>query len=332
MKKLRQCLYIAVLIIFAILIAACMPKTASQEQSGAFNGLIIAQVHNGESLNNIIRELHVTIEMNIIFSVTGTYSNGGFTFQLPEAVDSALLSKMSNFPEHYNISDRNANFLTFSEIFGTDNNGSRIAKFRLRLNDTEYESVYVSFYYVDRDVTIDGMILKKGWNKVQTTEYWESGSIEQSNAPIDDNLKWVFDPMESSSIDETAYNQAMQGSIRVMTVTNDTISKLQSYMEYTDDNRGIWLMFTADRYYEDFWFIEISYFDDPSSLYVPRILYKCQIMPDLPFLVMLSALGGIPQRGVSYIDESGIRRYFYISEDGVDGGYNLIEFTPQSFG
>jgi hypothetical protein len=41
---------------------------------------------------------------------------------------------------------------------------------------------------------------------------------------------------------------------------------------------------------------------------------------------------GIPNRGISYVDENNTRRYFYISQDGVEASYQLHEFHPQSFG
>ena len=190
----------AIFTICVLLFAACnIGKSKSKTAiGGAFNGVITARVENGDTLNSIITNLHVAMGMNNIFNNTSSYTNGGFTFTLPETPDSEMEwfgSEMSGFPSHYNISDRETNYITFYEIYGANSNGARIAKFQLILNESEWESVYISFWYVDRDVNVDGMILKKGWNTVQTTEYFESGNVEWKTASINSNVKWRFEEM-----------------------------------------------------------------------------------------------------------------------------------------
>jgi hypothetical protein len=120
--------------------------------------------------------------------------------------------------------------------------------------------------------------------------------------------------------------------VGVSTTSSVMFDELRPFTEYTDDNRGEWLIFTTNTYIEDLWFIEIQHFEDPFSLNVPGALYKCNLSPVLPFLVMTVISSGIPNRGISYVDEKNERRYFYISQDGVDGKYHLTEFQPQSFG
>jgi len=151
--------------------------------------------------------------------------------------------------------------------------------------------------------------------------------------PEDEKSIFYIETIETDEDSVVYYletNKNIQVSVKA--TTNEIFWELDSYIEYTDDNGSEWLIFTTNTNLEDFWFMEIGHFDDPFSLYVPRILFKCQLLTDLPFLVMLTALSGIPQRGISYIDENNIRRYFYIAEDGMDGGYHLFEFHPNSFG
>jgi len=190
----------AIFTICVLLFAACnIGKSKSKTAiGGAFNGVITARVENGDTLNSIITNLHVAMGMNNIFNNTSSYTNGGFTFTLPETPDSEMEwfgSEMSGFPSHYNISDRETNYITFYEIYGADSDGARVAKFQLILNESEWESVYISFWYVDRDVNVDGMLLKKGWNTVQTKEYFESGNVEWKTASIDSKVKWRFEEM-----------------------------------------------------------------------------------------------------------------------------------------
>jgi len=130
-----------------------------------------------------------------------------------------------------------------------------------------------------------------------------------------------------------SYPSIQRVQVNVVATTNTIFSELASkYSEYIDDKSGQWLFFTSNTYIEDFWFIDIGYFEDSGALYVPRILYKCQLSPDLPFLVITIVSSGIPQRGISYIDEYNTRKYFFIAEDGIDGSIYLVQFFPESFG
>jgi hypothetical protein len=174
--------------------------------SGAFDGVITVQVENGNTLNSIISELRVSydfwVQTDVSFSLTGAYSNGGFTVTLPKTLDAKYLSEFSYF------SKNNANHFVFTHIEGYDSNGSIVAKFKLRGEDLKqgdyglYGTIYtVNFWYVDRDTPVDfsekgytlNINLKKGWNKIYAASDYESGNVSHTTVPPDCNVKWQFE-------------------------------------------------------------------------------------------------------------------------------------------
>jgi hypothetical protein len=178
--------------------------------SGAFDGVITAQVENGDELNSIITKLFWTPtgEFDDLFLLSGSYSKGGFIITLPESLD-VILSSMAGYPSdrdspyYVHVSNRDARSCAFDTIYGLDSTGTPAAYFKLQYTGYE-EEIYchVSFWYVDRDVTLyndtnkDYLLnlnLKTGWNKV----YVFSGpaSVMSVTAPpvnVND-MKWLFE-------------------------------------------------------------------------------------------------------------------------------------------
>jgi len=208
-------IFIAWLIICVTLFASCNRGAKQSTEASAFNGVIKAQVENGDSLNSIISELRAAAGWgeNSALSLSGTYAEGGFTVTLPESPDSKFLNSYWGFPEHYNISDRDGNFFVFDTIFGFDNNGSRAATFKLITKESEYELIYVSFYYVDRDVLLDGLNLKKGWNTVSTTESLETGMTYYKTDNPDLTVKWRFERAASAAASSGPYPKILAGDL-----------------------------------------------------------------------------------------------------------------------
>ena len=212
--KLRV-IFIAWLVICVTLLASCNRGAKQSAEVSAFNGVIKAQVENGGSLNSIISELRASAgwEESSALSLSGVYAGGGFTVTLPESPDSKLLNSYWGFPEHYNISDRDGNFFVFDKIYGFDNNGSRAATFKLITQESEYELVYVSFYYVDRDVLLDGLNLKKGWNTVSTIESLETGITYFKTDKPDLSVKWRFERAVPAAASSGPYAKILAGDL-----------------------------------------------------------------------------------------------------------------------
>ncbi|MCL2545867.1 MAG: hypothetical protein FWE06_01565 [Oscillospiraceae bacterium] len=77
-----------------------------------------------------------------------------------------------------------------------------------------------------------------------------------------------------------------------------------------------------------FRYIEILFtHDDYVRLYDAGTLYTLDYLtPETPFVVHGIPWSTIPQRGISFVDESGIARYFTVSLSGYDGAIVLVEF------
>jgi hypothetical protein len=143
----------------------------------------------------------------------GTYSKGGFTINLPAAVDGKYLKPISEiFAKGGSIkySDSNAKGVS-SNLYGFDESGIEVAEFNYKTpyiyyidGKEEYHQTEAWFLYVDRNVTITGfwnfdndhqfyfhLSLKNGWNLVYKKRYPDSNLtfFEYTNyAPSE--IKW----------------------------------------------------------------------------------------------------------------------------------------------
>jgi hypothetical protein len=139
------------------------------------------------------------------------YDDGGFTVILPETPAAKHLRNIVDVYYYQSLlSDINAQCLSFNTINGYDSNGSLVAT--LKLYETVGDEIYgpdygtyyyVSFCYVDRDVSVTGraegfghnLFLKKGWNEIYTTESLESGNGSETTDPTSFNgidVRWQF--------------------------------------------------------------------------------------------------------------------------------------------
>jgi len=187
--------------------------------AGAFDGVITAQVENGETLDSLIsvfrvaqRDWFTDVRMEIPVSSV-SYSDDDFRFTLPKTIDDEHLASVEKTFGGYldfSITDRNAKYFSFHEIEGYDSNGNHVGNFRLIEPPVSVEfddgiEYTVHFWYVDRDVVIEGwgegmgydLILKKGWNKVYVQCSMMTGNCASSTVPIECNVKWQFERIEN---------------------------------------------------------------------------------------------------------------------------------------
>ncbi|MDR0320109.1 MAG: hypothetical protein LBI28_01265 [Treponema sp.] len=119
-------------------------------------------------------------------------------------------------------------------------------------------------------------------------------------------------------------------TIQIGHATGDILSKFEGSFSYHDnDNPGDWIVILTDIMLKELNFISINYDYESNSFVIDRTLFsRTEWQPDLAFRVNMYVSDGIPNRGISYIDGKNIKRYFYISESGVDGSLLLGEFIP----
>ena len=83
---------------------------------------------------------------------------------------------------------------------------------------------------------------------------------------------------------------------------------------------------------KDFKFIEIGYKGENTNIqyYEAAVLYSLdELSPENPLVVTWLEQGTVPHRGLSFVDENNITRYFYIAKSGEDGSLLLIEFEQE---
>ncbi|MDR3013479.1 MAG: hypothetical protein LBU70_09785 [Chitinispirillales bacterium] len=189
--------------------------------SGAFDGVITAQVENGDELNSIVSEVRVIFipeDLGSIqrknetqLTVIGKYSNGNFTLTLPETLPDLYTYQIG----HYFLNDTPLVSDKLARIYRVDRvlafgSGEQIGYF----HKTESWGYFaVNFWYTDRDITITGMdtdgiynysiSLKRGWNKIYA---WASrgddlGRWTTSTDGLDGEIPWRFRELEGRSLD-----------------------------------------------------------------------------------------------------------------------------------
>lgn len=119
--------------------------------------------------------------------------------------------------------------------------------------------------------------------------------------------------------------------ISVDFATDELLSQYDSYDEFVDpEEEGPQkIIFTSNIAAEDFHFIEIGHEAKDTTLGIieNRVLYQVgELSPTKPFVVDWTEWGSLPHRGISFKDESGRTRYFYLAMSGEDGSLLLLEF------
>ncbi|MCL2019266.1 MAG: hypothetical protein FWG70_05835 [Oscillospiraceae bacterium] len=119
-------------------------------------------------------------------------------------------------------------------------------------------------------------------------------------------------------------------------IDNDTLDNYHSYYElsepYSEEyNIDQKLIFKPNKAITDFKFIEIRINEswvsdaDDSIYFAGDILYSIDVFnPEKPFVVNWIEFGAIPHRGISYTDENGKFKSFYLTHSGDDGKLILI--------
>jgi hypothetical protein len=119
-------------------------------------------------------------------------------------------------------------------------------------------------------------------------------------------------------------------NVQIGYVTDEILNKYFSFHEYNSSGGGDTLVIWTDVAVREFEFIAISFdsADNEFSLFPEQVLYSVsELTPEKPFLAKASISSSIPSSGVSYYDEKNIKRYFAISESGMDGSLSLAEFN-----
>ena len=91
------------------------------------------------------------------------------------------------------------------------------------------------------------------------------------------------------------------------------------------------IVFSTDGMLQDFKLLSLSMTDvdeQGNPEYSIDDIYSYGLLEDFrPLIVELTFYGDMPNYGVSYVDETGVKRFFAISMSGFDGSLELLEFN-----
>lgn len=134
-----------------------------------------------------------------------------------------------------------------------------------------------------------------------------------------------------SSIDIT---HPVDAIVTVDYASDDLLANTNSYDKVIIDlsEAQTKIVFTTDNTVKDFKYLEVlltDCVDDTCYFDIVEELYSMsELRPERPLVIGMEFIGSIPNRGISFIDETGIRRYFSINQSGKDGSVFLLEFEP----
>lgn len=116
--------------------------------------------------------------------------------------------------------------------------------------------------------------------------------------------------------------------------TDELLKEYDSFAEFTEfEGEGSQkIIFTTNVAASNFKFIEVGYKEEDGDIifFGSGVLYSLgELSPEKPFTATWTEQGSIPHRGISYTDETGTTKYFYITMSGEDGSLLLVEFMNE---
>lgn len=145
-------------------------------------------------------------EKNARIMLRASFSDGGTRLLLPGNPPQALMNSIADdIPEGFEISDLDANTVSFTEI-ACDMDGDRVSA-HLYLGRTVGETTYrLQYVYCDRPVTVTGsgadwwghpttydLKLEKGWNMTVERSDWSADSkIQTVTNRMPDGMEWRY--------------------------------------------------------------------------------------------------------------------------------------------
>ncbi len=157
------------------------------------------------------------------------------------------------------------------------------------------------------------------WNDYESIYQIDGKNVSKQEA---DNYFEKWDNKESASFLKSF-------EITVDYADDELINDQDGIIYFLDKNErnSNWnLVIQTDRTITDFKFLAI---DESESIRIDEILYAArEITPEKPFVVSTYINDATTNRGISFVDPNGVRRYYYISQSCKDGSLSLNEFSP----
>lgn len=173
------------------------------------------------------------------------------------------------------------------------------------------------------------------------TDTYDQDILDSPGADIDTDADTGL-ASDSESLDlgddstvSTAYTPTTgEALITVEYATDEILNSYESVTEFIEfDDEGYQkIIIRPTLLVKDFAFVETGFEDKDNDIifHVENILYSLdELTAAEPFVVTWMGWGAIPHRGISFLDENNVQRYFHIIESGMDGSVLLAEFLTE---
>jgi len=342
MKKLR----FAMLIVFGMSLSSCISIAQSEERAAETPPLTIS-ANNTEAeeeadvdiARDIIYELtrRLTLEIEITMTLTATEGIYELVFAPNAPVEDFKWLKLG----HNEPAGMYWYQFYAQEVLASPQNFSP---------QNPFVGVLDSFEELDFPATRGISFLDENG---QTRQFHISVFVNEYNGHINLNL-WEFDPpltlVTAREISDGAW-------VRFTRVSEEVLDALESYHLFVDSvNEMRWdfddirlplidhegtrreaIALTTDVTLRDFrWLSLNNWFAEEGHIAETITLFSLdELTPEKPFIFAYFGLGTMPHRGMSFVDEEGITRYFAFvhNESGelINGFYLFIEYDAGEY-
>ena len=200
-RGIEAVMAVIMLLAFLFILHGCKEDDDMDNQKpDSFNGTITAKVENGASYDNQISAVWALFDSSTSTGqltgrslASGEYSNGGFTFNMPEIPAQFLMNVQTFFAAVLNvsgeleISNPDAR-MHYADFWGIDDSNNYVDYFTY--TNTGSKRTTCLFVYADSDVTVKGgtninVMIVQGWNRI-----YRSSEKVVSKAP--GGMKWYL--------------------------------------------------------------------------------------------------------------------------------------------
>ena len=150
------------------------------------------------------------------------------------------------------------------------------------------------------------------------------------NAQKKETAGQTNEPQQEEIVQGTTSAELSSPAIQIERATDEVLNKFDALYEYNDNDYGERIVIWTDVILKNLDFISVGFEDREGqiSLFAEDILYSInELSPKKAFVIKMFISEGIPSRGISFLDENRIKKYFYISESGIDGSLSMVEFN-----
>lgn len=149
-----------------------------------------------------------------------------------------------------------------------------------------------------------------------------------------ENVTTLPDDTILPQTDQTDVSSSVKAIVSIDYASEELLSKTDAFDKFVDDSSKyqVKVVFTSNIPVREFRYVELSFRDagqgdNAINFDILKDLYHVdELTPQRPLVVTMLLDGVIPNRGISYVDESGTTRYFTISMSGKDNSLLLTEF------